>query len=342
MQLLHDLNPDNLLIEEQAVEYTKSLGVALNLQSHTVQVSQDRRVRIYLAAAVEIHMDKNTQTMYLSSLKDILPLDCHNSLHKTEALQRGCRLRPEFLKAYQHSLCSGALTPTSGATKTEVETNDAALIRASRFLRESWIPGFIKSLDILDIRPFDSRSLTVEMHQKGINMRYLGMICERSAVPFVRNLALTEMVARASKHAFQSRLREAILHFRSVGATNIEREMEVYAVGFFTLILSNTDKSRTYFHSQIQPDLAEMFNYTLSEKQYANIHRPALFLALQYHVISINVVRRNIFRLLSLRFHGPQPASDFKFHSISFPFKNPFGSSKSARYQPTRGRAAFV
>jgi Translation initiation factor eIF3 subunit 135 len=94
-----------------------------------------------------------------------------------EALDLEKRLRPEFLRLYQSSLCSDALTPTSGATRSEREANDSQLIRSCRFLRESWIPGFIKSLDTLDIRPFDSRSMTVEMHRNGINMRYLGIKC---------------------------------------------------------------------------------------------------------------------------------------------------------------------
>lgn len=84
------------------------------------------------------------------------------------------RLRPEFLQVYQSAICSDILTPASGATRREKELNDEEGMKASRFLRETWIPAFIRSLDAMDIRPFDSASLTILMHNKGINMRYLG------------------------------------------------------------------------------------------------------------------------------------------------------------------------
>ena len=83
-------------------------------------------------------------------------------------------MRPEFLQVYQNTVCADVFTPASGATRREKETNDEEGMKAARFLRENWIPSFIKSLDNMDIRPYDSESLTTLMHCKGINMRYLG------------------------------------------------------------------------------------------------------------------------------------------------------------------------
>jgi hypothetical protein len=54
MKVVHDLNPRRLLIDEEVYNHTTPIAVALNLKPHTVQVSDDRRVRVPLAATVEV------------------------------------------------------------------------------------------------------------------------------------------------------------------------------------------------------------------------------------------------------------------------------------------------
>jgi hypothetical protein len=54
MNAVHDLNPKCLHINEEICDMTSYIGKSLNLQLHTVQVNQDRRVRVNLAATVEV------------------------------------------------------------------------------------------------------------------------------------------------------------------------------------------------------------------------------------------------------------------------------------------------
>ena len=54
MQSIHDLNPRRLKIDEDYSNLTQVIANTLNLSSHTVQVNDDRRVRIPLAATVEV------------------------------------------------------------------------------------------------------------------------------------------------------------------------------------------------------------------------------------------------------------------------------------------------
>jgi hypothetical protein len=286
MKPIHDLNPRRLLIDESAVNATLPISKALNLKSHTVQVHDDRRVRVCLAATVEIHVDEQHNHYYLQCLRDIFPLDASSS--KTQSANK--RFRPEFLAMYQSALCSDGLTPMSGSSLREKQANDDELLVAARFMRENWIPSFIKSLDNMEICPYDSPSLTLEMHQKGINMRYLGMICQYSTIPFIRNLALVEMVARISKHLFRNRLRNSILHFRSVGATSIEEQMNNYAATLMNTILGYGERSQSFLDSKIKPEMRHRFGYELNSRQYFDLSRPALFLAIQYHVKVVNVV----------------------------------------------------
>jgi hypothetical protein len=51
---IHDLNPKRLQINDDICNETQSIAHALNLSSHTVQVHDDRRVRVPLAATVEV------------------------------------------------------------------------------------------------------------------------------------------------------------------------------------------------------------------------------------------------------------------------------------------------
>ena len=193
------------------------------------------------------------------------------------------RLRPEFMASYQTPLSSDALTPTSGASRHEKEINDSDASRASRFLRETWIPAFVRTLDNFTARPFDSVSLTAEMHRNGINVRYLGVICSTSTVPAIRNMALIEMVARSVKYLFKARLRSAIIHFRSVGATHIEDQMKTYATHMVNFVLGISDKSTRFFEEKIKGEVDRKFNFQLQHRQFQTIHKPALFMALQYH-----------------------------------------------------------
>ena len=129
---------------------------------------------------IQIHRAEATGELYLLNLCDILPVD-HHFIDDADSLEKNPinaehRLRPEFLQYYQSELCADALTKNSGASKTEAASSDSAALKAGRFLREVWIPGFLNSLDSFEIRPFDSDTLKIEMHKKGLNMRYLGNI----------------------------------------------------------------------------------------------------------------------------------------------------------------------
>lgn len=93
------------------------------------------------------------------------------------------------------------------------------------------------------------------------------------------------MISRTVKHIFNAKLRSAIIHFKSVGATLIDEEMKNYAVSTFSLILSKGEKNLRYFDEKIKDVIFEKFSYSMDYNCFFNLHKPALFKALQYHVI---------------------------------------------------------
>ncbi|KAJ3051217.1 hypothetical protein HK097_007820 [Rhizophlyctis rosea] len=313
---VYDLDGDDPRTDERAIERLASVGRALNLKPHTVQVGHERRVVVHTAASVQVDFNADTKTYQAHNLHDILPHDYYagsttsanvhlqsrpctpTTAHpptpllpasSSPAAQSGPpprstrRLRPEFLIAYQTPISSDSLTIHSGAGRKEREVNDAECAKAGRFLRESWVPAFVKRLDEVEIRPVDSKALTGEMHRAGINIRYLGYIARLSTLPYIRDMASLEMVARTCKSMFRARLRGAILHFRSVGATQIDEEMRGYAANLFSTVLGTNEKSRKYFSEKIRVEVQRKFDYDLDYPHFAHIHRPALFLAMQYH-----------------------------------------------------------
>lgn len=74
------------------------------------------------------------------------------------------------------------------------------LNEATRYLRSTVIPNLVNMLDSLIIMPIDSESLELTFHSQGVNMRYLGMVTSLSIVPHVRDLCITEMIARSCKN----------------------------------------------------------------------------------------------------------------------------------------------
>ena len=97
-------------------------------------------------------------------------------------------------------------------------------------------------------------------------------------------MVLVEMIGRVCKRLFQTRLRGAILHFRSVGATSIEDQMFSYTTNMLSVILGFSEKTAQFIQSKIIPELLRKFDFHMTLKDYLDVPRPALFLSIQYHV----------------------------------------------------------
>jgi hypothetical protein len=284
-------------------------GTQLNLKTHTVQLNRGRRISIATHITLEAYKSKEDQ-LYITNLSELFPLDAiyegsivnddidipaNGSILDDENLflNSSKRLRPEYLMYYNLSISSDALTIHSAATRKERDANDIQAIKASNYLRDTWVPAFVRQLDEMLVRPIDSHSFTVEMHRQGVNVRYLGtfmrfsllgLIARLSTLPHVRNMASIEMVARASKYILETKLRSAILHFKSVGATQIDEEMKNYTTNIFSTILGNSERAERYFLEKLKPLISAKFQFSMDFATFAALQRPALFSALQYHV----------------------------------------------------------
>ncbi|KAI8806850.1 clustered mitochondria-domain-containing protein [Cladochytrium replicatum] len=104
---------------------------------------------------------------------------------------------------------------TDDAAETEKKTQEQTIRIVSRFLRQTTIPSVVVELmEVPSSTPMDGESLTKFLHQRGINMRYLGRLATtfnllgtQGMRLYFRDLLVQEMIARAVKHILRELLR---------------------------------------------------------------------------------------------------------------------------------------
>uniref|UniRef100_A0A8D0BWV9 Clustered mitochondria protein homolog n=2 Tax=Salvator merianae TaxID=96440 RepID=A0A8D0BWV9_SALMN len=114
------------------------------------------------------------------------------------------------------------------SSKEQIQDQKRLLKDAAAFLVSYQIPGLIK--DCLDhtMLPMDGATLAEAMHQRGINMRYLGKVVDFitktptwTQLDHIYKIGITELITRSAKHIFKtylqgvelSGLSAAISHF---------------------------------------------------------------------------------------------------------------------------------
>jgi hypothetical protein len=141
-------------------------------------------------------------------------------------------LRPEFICSYERPLKADARKDlgyhVAKDTKSKDDENDQVdLNEATRHLRSTVIPNLVNMLDSLMIMPIDSESLELTFHSQGVNMRYLGMVTSLSVVPHVRDVCITEMVARACKNIINKQVAGMILEHQRRFQENEEKREQL-------------------------------------------------------------------------------------------------------------------
>jgi protein TIF31 len=77
---------------------------------------------------------------------------------------------------------------------------------AAAFLVNVQIPGFVRECLDHTLSPSDGYTLVEALHNRGVNVRYLGKIAQKLAeepqLRYLYVIAVTEMISRAAKHVF--------------------------------------------------------------------------------------------------------------------------------------------
>ncbi|PVU88341.1 hypothetical protein BB559_005618 [Furculomyces boomerangus] len=113
------------------------------------------------------------------------------------------------------------LTNTVNAefNKEKFSEDETVTTNVSKFLNDTIIPGFINELMAANLAPITGKSLTKHMHNRGINMRYLGKIISLllqkndKSTDAIIHLIAREMVTRSIKHIIRSFFKNTLREF---------------------------------------------------------------------------------------------------------------------------------
>ncbi|CAK7275553.1 Intracellular distribution of mitochondria [Sporothrix epigloea] len=102
--------------------------------------------------------------------------------------------------------------PQTEEEKAEMASDEADVRAVCKYLQKTVIPSLISDLSESEISfPMDGRSLSLLLHKRGINVRYLGRIAKLSEnerrLKCLYDVAVREMIARAFKHVSAKYLR---------------------------------------------------------------------------------------------------------------------------------------
>jgi protein TIF31 len=95
--------------------------------------------------------------------------------------------------------------------RESIVADENAVKKLATYLKETVLASFIREVNELEVNPLDGVSLTTCLHEKGINVRYLGQIAalaKEQHAPHLVNLCEQEMFVRAAKHEFNYMLRK--------------------------------------------------------------------------------------------------------------------------------------
>ena len=105
----------------------------------------------------------------------------------------------------------GVRHPESTKAKEDYKKQSALIRDASDFLLTVQIPAFIRDcLDHTSV-PMDGQTLSDNLHNRGINVRYIGVLANmlnkvNHQLDFIHTIAVSEILLRSAKHVFTSYL----------------------------------------------------------------------------------------------------------------------------------------
>jgi protein TIF31 len=94
---------------------------------------------------------------------------------------------------------------------------------ASDFLITVQIPGFIRDCMDHSSAPMDGQTLSDNLHNRGINIRYIGVIAQLATAPqlsYIHSIAVSEVIIRSTKHIFTNFMQGLELTHLSVGVAH--------------------------------------------------------------------------------------------------------------------------
>ncbi|ORX87137.1 hypothetical protein BCR32DRAFT_289533 [Anaeromyces robustus] len=153
----------------------------------------------------------------------------------------------------------------------------------SKFISTAVIPGFIVDLSENKISPVDGENLTSIMHQRGINMRYLGKIAKlieqanEKKLNYYNKIIIDEMVTRSTKHILNKALKNITIDHASQCISHILNCLYIKSYEYIKKDSYDFNKiTNESLWAEIKEDIKRRFRYELSDNYYLDRKIPIL------------------------------------------------------------------
>jgi len=236
----------------------KRAAEALNLRKHPVRIRSKRHQlkMIQLPADMEVHHVEEKNRFYAVDFARLFPpqpprgvmsrlvdesLGFEESNPKISSplspiSRKGdilvFLLRPEFVRSLKKPLSSDAFSRFAHRTSSgERNEYDLDVIEATKFLLDDVVPSLARELDQefdseVEDRTFEvmnakGREITRRFHKKGVNMRFLGLVCHHVESKAVKRELFLEAFSRVIKALIRGKMRGAHKNVRTAVLTPV-------------------------------------------------------------------------------------------------------------------------
>lgn len=325
---------DSGTFNETCMDMLNDVGQEMHLKPYKFP-SYDNSIEYQIGCSqyVKVYRDTQGQRCYIHNLEHMLPCDASaieessvinragdelnynsdSSYSSTTIYNNYHRLRPEWLRLLSFPVPVDAMERQRSnacvySIQDDVDIRRYTLpelteeeyrswMNASIILKEQQCQLLARKLDRLDMIPWSSDILTEMFHIHGINMRYLGLVEEKAMLPHAKEVCMIEMIARSFKHAYKSRLRQAIFHYQQMGATKIQQELFALTADLYNELFSYQKITQSnlnsgsngfkFVHGPLLQVMQSKFGFKFSSPNNVHplrhLHPYSLFEAMNYH-----------------------------------------------------------
>ncbi|CAD8210827.1 unnamed protein product [Paramecium pentaurelia] len=226
--LIHGPTFDGQFVTNNAIQqYMNQISIRLNLKQHKffeddmisniIPMSLFQEVHKINKEYIELRWIENEQNInefppqnlslyYLLKCGDLMPVILQENVQNTS------RLRPEFVRSWNKPLNSDAYLKQIKLSETEVDYNE--LMQASNFLQNQQLNELIKKFESLEQLPIDSNQLSEQLHQSGINIKYIGKICQMCQLQHIKDLCICDMISRVCKKVLRNNVADLMKNLK--------------------------------------------------------------------------------------------------------------------------------
>jgi hypothetical protein len=231
----------------------------LNLKPHLVGVESTQTQELALCGDAQGHHGHDNR-YYLTHLGRLFPPDTTGISQTGAHLYR--LLRPEFVLDYPTPLCSDAFSMFIRLDPAN-SIHNAEVMKASQALQQKTIPDFARKLnwairEAIDAGTLASVTITEDLHQHGINIRYLGMLETWISDHDSRRLIYIEGVARVLKNRLRLLLRTRMRQLK----LPLEVPYRQAVIDYYNLVFVRSESTDPYWSDAIDAKLRSYFMFS--------------------------------------------------------------------------------